>query len=165
MKPTDHERFHALLKDFDTAVLITRGGETDFRARPMAIARVEADCDLWFITAADSAKVHEIEQDTRVHVVCQKGWTSCVSITGRASLHRDRAEIRKVWKTPYQVWFPGGVDDPNIVLIHFAGEHGEYWDNTGMNRLLYSYKAIKALATGTTPEVEEGNQHGHVTLR
>jgi general stress protein 26 len=165
MKQPPAEKFHELLKDFDTAVLITHGEETHFRARPMAIARVDYNCDLWFITSEDSAKVHEIEADTRVQIVCQKGWTSCVSIAGRASLSRDRQKIRELWKTSYQVWFPRGVDDPNIVLLHVTGEHGEYWDNTGANRFTYVYRAIKAVVTGTTPEVTEGEQHGHVSLR
>jgi len=130
----------------------------------MAIAQTDDNCDVWFIARDDSMKVHEIERDTRAQVVCQKGWSSCISIAGHASLSRDRAEIRNLWKTSYQVWFPGGVDDPNIVLIHFAGEQGEYWDNTGTNRLTYTYRALKALATGTTPKVTEGEQHGRVPL-
>ena len=164
MKQTQTEKFHELLKDFDTAVLITHGQETHFRARPMVIARVGANCDLWFIASESSDKLHEIEADTRVQVVCQKGRTSCVSIAGRASLHRNRETIREVWNSAYQLWFPQGVDDPNIVLIQVAGEHGEYWDNTGINRLTYAYQSIKAVATGTTPEIIEGEQHGHVKL-
>ena len=164
MKRTQPEKFYGLLKNYDTAVLITHGQETHFRARPMVIARVEDNCDLWFITSEDSAKVHEIEVDTRVHVVCQKGRTSCVSISGHASLVRDRAKTQELWKSAFQVWFPQGADDPNIVLIHVAGEHGEYWDNTGVNRLTYAYRAIKAVATGTVPEITEGEQHGRVNL-
>jgi general stress protein 26 len=128
-------------------------------------SRVEENCDLWFVTPEDSTKVHEIEKDTRAHVVCQKGWTSCVSISGRASLSRDRAQIRRLWKEAYQVWFPDGEEDPNIVLIQFRGEQGEYWHNTGTNRFTYTYRALKALATGTKPEIIEGEQHGQAALR
>ena len=164
MKPTQAERFHDLLKNFDTAVLLTHGEGTHYRARPMAVACVDDNCDLWFITGEDSAKVHEIERDTRVQVICQDGRASCVSIAGRASLIQDRAKIRQLWKPSYRVWFPQGPEDPTIVLIHVAGEQGEYWDNTGANGLLYMYRAIKAMMTHTTPEVTEGKQHGHVTL-
>jgi hypothetical protein len=45
-----------------------------------------------------------------------------------------------------------------------AGEEGEYWDNTGVKRFTYLYRALKAVATGTTPEITEGRQHGHVHL-
>lgn len=162
MSQTQKEKFRELLADFDTAVLITHGGKTPFRARPMAIAGVDDNCDLWFISSRDSAKIHEIERDTRVMVSCQNGWTSCVCIAGRASLNFDTAKLQELWNPSYQVWFPKGVNDPDIVLIHVVGDQGEYWDNTGINRVNYVYQAIKAIVTGTTPDLREGDQHGQV---
>lgn len=164
MNQTQNEKFRKLLADFQTAVLITHGGEDAFRARPMAIARVDENCDLWFVTSRDSAKAHEIEMDTWVQVICQNGWSSCVCISGYASLNFERAKIRELWNASLQVWFPKGVDDPEIVLIQVVGELGEYWDNTGINRVTYAYQAIKALVTGTVLEVKEGDQHGRMKL-
>jgi general stress protein 26 len=164
MKPTELETFRDLLRDFDTAVLMTYDRQKRFRARPMAIAHVEDNCDLWFITNEDSAKVHEIEANTRVHVTCQNGRSSCLSISGHASLSRDRLKIREIWKPPFRIWFPEGEEDPNIVLIHVKGEQGEYWDSTWTEGLLYAYQAIKAVVTGTTPKIVEGEQHGKVRL-
>jgi len=164
MKQPETEKFFELLQGFKTAVLITHGRETHFRARPMAIARIEKNCDLWFITGRDSAKVHEIQEDTRVQVVCQDGRASCLSIAGLASLSHDRNMIQEAWQAEYKAWFPKGADDPNIVLIHVRGETGEYWDNTGVNRLAYAYQTVKAVVTGTVAEVQEGEQHGHVKL-
>lgn len=158
------EKFRELLRDFSTAVLITHTGKNDFRARPMAIAAVDEECGLWFITHLDSAKVHEIERNTHVHVVCQNSWASCISITGRATLNFDRSIIYKLWNPAYLAWFPKGVNDPDITLIHVVGEQGEYWDNSGLNRISYIYQTIKAIVTGTTPEVVEGDQHGQVKL-
>ena len=157
------ERFHTLLRDFDTAVLVTHGQHTHLRSRPMVLARVEENCDLWFVTSAESAKVHEIEVDTRVLAVCQNGRSSCLSISGHAFLVRDRAKTRELWKPAHRVWFPKGVDDPNIVLIQVIGEQGEYWDNTGIKGITYVYQAIKAVVTGTTPNVSDA-QHGVVHL-
>ena len=164
MKQTQTEKFRELLREFETAVLVTHGQETHFHARPMAILQVEDNCDLWFITREESAKVHEVENDQRVQVICQAGRSSCISIAGRASLSHDRAKIRELWRPTHRIWFPQGVEDINIALIHVAGEHGEYWDNTGVNRITYTYEALKAVATGTVAEVKEGKQHGHVTL-
>jgi general stress protein 26 len=164
MKQTESEKFHELLKGFDTAVLVTHAGDGRLRARPMVVAQIDDNCDLWFITDEHSAKVHEIANDTRVHVIGQKGRDSCASISGRAFLVHDRARVRELWKTAYRVWFPQGVDDPSIVLVRVAGEEAEYWDNTGIKRFSYLYRAVKAVLTQTKPEVEEGRQHGHVRL-
>ena len=157
------EKLHGLLKGFSTVMLVTMdGGEC--HARPMAVARVDENTDLWLFTSRDSAKVREIEADARVQVLGQNGWTSCVVLVGQAHVVEDRALIRDMWKPAFKVWFPGGAEDPDIVLLHIKGERAEYWDSTGLNRFSYLYQSIKAVATGTTPKIREGDQHGIVTL-
>lgn len=76
----------------------------------------------------------------------------------------DRATIAKLWKPSFRAWFPGGAEDPDIVLLKIAGMSAEYWDNTGTNRFRYIYQSLKALVSGTTPEVKEGEQHGNISL-
>lgn len=164
MIQTHNDKFRERLNDFDTAVLITHGAENSFYARPMAIAGVEDNCDLWFITNRDSAKVHQIQKDTLVNIVCQHGWSSCVCAHGRASLEQDPVKLEQLWNASYQAWFPLGMRDPDIVLIHVVLERGEYWDNTGINRFNYAYQAIKAMVTHTVPKIQEGKQHGVVSL-
>ena len=158
------EHFHKLLKQFHTAMLVTHAGEGRLRARPMAIAQVEDDCRVWFITGAESAKTHEIEADTHVHVICQNDRSAYLSLSGRAELVRDRAKIGELWQEPFRVWFPEGKDDPNIELIAVRPEEGEFWDNEGFNKIKYLFESAKAYVTGQTPEVAEGEQHGVVQL-
>lgn len=158
------EKLYGLLKDFNTAMLITMGGPDSCHARPMAIAKVDENTDLWLFTARDSEKVREIQADSRVQAHFQEGWTNCVVLTGRATVVADRAVIREIWKPSFKAWFPGGAEDPNIVLLHIIGENAEYWDSSGANSLRYVYQSFKALVTGTTPEIKEGEQHGKVNL-
>jgi general stress protein 26 len=157
------DKLHGLLKDFSTVVLVTMDGG-EFHARPMAVAKVDENTDLWLFTSRDSTKVREIEADARVQVLGQNGYTSCVVLAGQALVVGDRTLIREMWKPAFKVWFPDGAEDPNIVLLHIKGERAEYWDSTGMNRFSYLYQSIKAAATGTAPEIREGDQHGIVTL-
>ena len=149
------EKLRGQLQGFHTVVLITQGEDAG-HARPMAVARVDENCDLWFVTAEHSAKVKEIQADTHAQVIAQNGWTSCVIMAGRASLVQDRAMMHELWKPAFKVWFPDGADDANLVLIHFTGERAEYWDNSGANRFIYLYQALKAVIQGTTPEIQEG---------
>ncbi len=160
----ERTHFHALLTHFHTAMLVTHAGADRLRARPMAVAKIEDDSRMWFFTDADSAKAHEIETDTRVHIVCQNDRSAYLSLSGRARLVRDRAKVEELWKEPFKVWFPGGKDDPHIALIAVTPEEGEYWDNEGRNKFKYLFEAVKAYATGTLPEVNEGQQHGRVDL-
>ncbi len=145
-------------------MLVTHAGDEHLRARPMAIAQVEEDCRIWFITGAETGKVHEIESDTRVHIVCQNDRSAYLSLSGRADLVRDRAKVAELWQEPFRVWFPKGKDDPNIELIAVRPDEGEFWDNEGFNKIQYLFETAKAYATGKTPEIEEGEQHGRVKL-
>jgi len=156
-------KLHDLLHGFSTAMLITHAGG-GLRARPMAIASLTESCELWFITGSDSAKAHEVEQDTRVHVVCQEDHSAYVALEGRAELSSDRKRIADVWRPAFRVWFPEGMGDPDIVLIHVIPERAEFWDNTGINKLAYVWELARALATGKPPQVKEGQQHAVVTL-
>jgi general stress protein 26 len=158
------EHFHKLLSEFHTAMLVTHAANGRLRARPMAIARVEDDCRLWFFTTAESAKSHEIQADTHVHIVCQKDRSAYLSLSGRAALVRDPGVVGEIWKESFRVWFPDGIDDPNIELIVVNPEEGEFWDSEGFNKIKYLFASAKAYVTGTTPKVEEGEQHGRVSL-
>lgn len=157
------EKIWTLLGEFDTAVLVTVDEETTIRARPMAIAGIENGRKIWFITAADTAKLHEISEHTRVGVVCQKGHSLFLSLSGDAMLICDREKVAELWKESFRIWFPDGKDDPKIVLIAVQPSRAEYWDNSGLQGVQYLWDAATAYVTGTTPKSREGEQHGVVT--
>ncbi len=162
----EREHFFKLLHQFHTAMLVTHVGEDRLRARPMAVAKAEDGDEgrVWFLTHAESAKAHEIDVDTRVHLVCQNDRSAYLSLSGHAELVHNRAKVEELWQEPFKVWFPGGKDDPHLVLIAVRPEEGEYWDNEGTNKMKYIFGAVKAYVTHSTPEIAEGEQHGRVPL-
>lgn len=87
--------FHDILVDFDTAMLVSRAADRSLHARPMAIADVTASGDLWFVTSSSSGKVDEIPDDATVAVTMQSS-SKFLSLSGKASLHRDRELIAKL---------------------------------------------------------------------
>ena len=158
-------KIHEMLEDFHTAMLITHAHDQAPSARPMAIARVEPDCGLWFFTGRDSAKVHDIQSDQHVLIACQDERTRYISLSGTAELVSDRAKVRDLWKESYKTWFPKGVDDPDLLLIFVRPEAAEYWDNQGVKGIGYVFEAAKAYFSGQTPHIKEGEQHGKADLR
>jgi general stress protein 26 len=148
-----------LLESFDTAMLITRHGET-VHARPMAVAGVEGASTLWFVTGASSPKSDEIRNDERVSATFQ-GSLKFVALSGLASLVRDRKKIEELWQTSWKAWFPNGKDDPNITLIRVTVTDAEFWDTAGSKGIRYAFEVAKAVVTGDTPEVSQG-QHGRL---
>ncbi len=159
------EKIYSLISKFDTAMLVTHRPDGIDHARPMAIAKVDPNCDVWFFSGGVSEKASEIEGDSKVLLAFQKDHSVYVSLTGRAQLIADSTQLAELWKPAYKVWFPQGLDDPNLSLIRVNAHSAEYWDSTGFTGVQYLFEAAKAFATGTTPKVNEPEQHGKVNLK
>jgi general stress protein 26 len=157
------DHFLALLRKFNSAMLVTATSEGELHARPMAVAAVEDDACVWFITASNSPKVQEIEEDSHVSVTAQDGESCFLALSGRARLVRDSKKIEELWREPFRVWFPNGPSDPTIELIAVAPERGEYWDTTGTRRVSYLWAAAKAYLSQTTPDTN-GDEHAKIAL-
>lgn len=164
MATSTDAKLQELLDEFDVAMLATRTADGQLRARPMALAEVEPDGTLWFLTDRHSGKIEELEQDPHV-VVTMQSRAKFVSLSGTAAPVEDRARVARLWELEWQAWFPGGKDDPNLVLLRVDGHEGEYWDNSGTSGLKYLVEAGKALLTGTRPNVDgDPTVHGKVEL-
>jgi general stress protein 26 len=164
MPTTSEEKLRDLLQDFGVAMLVTRTLDGQLRSRPMALADVQPDGTLWLLTDRHSGKLDEISGDPHVNVTAQSN-AKFVSISGSASPVEDRSKVSQLWKESWKVWFPGGKDDPSLVLIRIQGDAGEYWDNSGTSGIKYLIEAGKAYLTGTRPHVENDPKiHGKVAL-
>jgi general stress protein 26 len=162
---TPTQKIHELIKKFDTAMLVTHGRDLVQHARPMAVAKVDENCDVWFFTGRDSEKAQEIEQDQDVLLVFQNSHNCYISLVGQANLVADREQMSALWKESYKVWFPGGASDPNLMLIRVTVMEAEYWDSSGFKGVRYLFEAATAYVKGTTPKDLDPELHGHVSLR
>lgn len=156
----EERKFHNVLANFDSAMLVSRTVEGELRSRPMVIAKIEDDCQLWFITNLYSGKVDEFLEDPHVNVALQTD-SQYVSLSGHARIERNRAKLEELWNESWKTWFPVGKDDPELALLCVEPDHGQYWDNSGTSGLKYLYEAGKAYFTGRTPEIDE-DIHGSV---
>lgn len=159
-----HSKLCDLIKDFHTVMLVTRTEGGELRSRPMALAEVESDGTVWLLTDRHSNKLDEISRDAHVNVTAQSS-SKFVSISGAANQVEDREKIAELWNEAWKVWFPGGPNDPNLVLISINSTTGEYWDNSGLSGIQYLLKAGKAYLTGSRPEVgDDPKIHAKVKL-
>ncbi|MEM8866530.1 MAG: pyridoxamine 5'-phosphate oxidase family protein [Planctomycetota bacterium] len=154
MSDTPRERFQDLITGFSNAMLVTSKADGSLRARPMQIAEVESDADLWFVTELDSAKTDEINDHPEVAVTFQDG-KKYLSLTGEARIVADQEKINELWQESWKVWFPEGKESSNITLLHVQAKVGEYWDNSGMKGLTYLFEAGKAYLEGKQPDLGE----------
>ena len=162
MQTSNQETVYELLKDFSSAMLVTHSDVSDFHARPMETAFVDPDCSVGFFTDRSSPKMDEIQHDKKVLLTFQRDHREYLALSGTAEIVKDRALMKTHWKDSFKVWFPGGVDDPALVLVRVRPSTAEYWDSSGTKGLRYLFESAKAMLTGTRPEIEEGSQHGKV---
>jgi general stress protein 26 len=157
-------KVYEIVKKFSTTMMVTLGPENRPEARPMHIAKAEENGSIWFFTGSGGRVANEVAEDPYVLLVFQDERSSYLTLRGNARVVNDRATMKELWSEPYKVWFPGGLDDPELTLIAVEPLGAEYWDNGGLNRIEYLYEAAKAYVTGTTPKVNDPEEHAKVTL-
>jgi len=155
-------KFSDLASSFKVVMLVTQGADGFLRARPMTIAESEENGTMWFLTSKEgwSRDVHE---DIPAAITMQGG-SKYVSISGIATVVDDRDRITRLWSLAMKPWFPGGPSSPDICLVQFVADQGEYWDASGRNGLRYLYDAIKAVAKGERVEERDEREHGSVSV-
>ncbi len=131
-------RIAAIIKDIKFALLTTTNSEGHLHARPMTTQETEFDGDIWFIGAKDSGSVADIKGNPRVNVsYADTGKSTYVSVSGKAELVEDRAKLEQLWSDFYKAYFEGGIDDPNVQLIHVDATGAEFWEGDGKVKGLF----------------------------
>ena len=99
------------------------------RARPLE-ARADRDAGLiWFVTDVRGAKDDEIIADQDIGLIfIDADSRAYLSITGRASVTRDAAKAKEIWKKTDDIWLQGGPDDPNVRVLRVEPVTAELWD-------------------------------------
>lgn len=157
------DKVRSLLKNFRTVMMITTGEDGHPHARPMGFQTDEATFDgtLWFFSARNSAKMHEIGPAKPASLTLQSDSAHAwMFIEGSAVEVNDRPKMEALYTPLIRTWFPQGLDDPNLTLIRFEAEHIAYWDSPGgMLQVLAAF--AKAVVTGTPGK---GGESGEVRL-
>ncbi|MGN6543603.1 MAG: pyridoxamine 5'-phosphate oxidase family protein [Aureliella sp.] len=161
-KRKEREKLFDLMKDFDTTVLITRTTGGELRGRPMAIAEIGKEDGIWFSTAVDNPMIDDIGHDPQVCLSMQSK-SHFVSLSGRATVHDDRAKVHQLWKPTWKIWFPDGKDDPKIRLLQIIPAAGDYWDLAGKNRWRVLWEMGEAYCMHRQP-IFSDQAHAHVEL-
>jgi len=133
-------------------VQLTTGDERgQLHSCPLVIQLTDFNGALWFFVARSSDVASDVERDPRVSVSCMDisdGFYLSASGTGR--LVQDKVIARELWSFISKVWFPGGVDDPELMLLKVSVDHAEAWDSDS-NRLVRFFSMPRAALLASTP--------------
>lgn len=141
-----------IAESVDITMLTTHAPDGSLRSRPLSLQAATDDGDLWFVAKQEADIVSEIEADPRVNAAFA-GKGSWLSVTGSATISRDRTDLERIWTPSAEAWFPEGIETPGIVAISVTGASAEYWDSPGAISTLL--QVAVARVRGKEPEPGE----------
>lgn len=128
-----------------------------FATRPMSAEHIDDNGNFWFLSASDSHKNKEIEQDPKVQMLFQgSAHSDFMSLYGKAKISKDRGKIHELWNPMMKTWFTEGEDDPRITVIKFTPTKGYYWDTKNGMMAAMMKRAYGALVGETYDDSIEG---------
>jgi general stress protein 26 len=159
----EFEKLAEMIKDINFTMMTTIDGSGKLHSRPMATMTFDKSSDfqgtLWFFTKMDSFKVHNIEEDKEVNLAyANPDSQRYVSVSGRASIEKDKTKMKELWSPTLLAWFPEGLNDPEIALIKVEVESAEIWD-TPPTKVVQIMGVAKSIMTGKPYEQKAQSQH------
>jgi len=150
------------IKGIRIAMMTTAESDGTLRSRPMATQEVEFDGDLWFFTQASAPKVNDVQGHQQVNIgYAAPDDNRYVSVSGTAELLRDRNKLKELWKPFLKVWFPKGLEDPDLALLKVTITSAEYWD-APTNKMVLLANMAKSLVTG---QQDLGGENKKIEMR
>jgi general stress protein 26 len=129
MTPAQRELWE-LLKEIRPAMMTTVDEDGSLRSRPMWTQGDTFDGSLWFFTADDAPKAHELARNPQIGIsYAAPDKDLFVSVSGRAEVVHDRAKIDELWNAFAEAWFPDGTADPHLALLKVEVDHAQYWQD------------------------------------
>jgi len=128
----DTRKLGELIEEIEVAMLTTVGPDGTLVSRPLNTLKVDSAGTLLFFTDAGSGKVHDLKAKSKVNVAyADPSKHTYVSVTGHATVVRDRAMIDELWKPSHKAFFPKGKDDPDLAILRVDTHSAEYWEASG----------------------------------
>ena len=145
-------------------MFVTQGRDAAvLHARPMAVAKMDEDGSLWFVTGQDTPKIDELVAHPNA-LVCLQNARQFVTINGHVSIVKDRSKVDEMWSESFRIWFDG-KDDPNLVLLRLIPSAGEYWDQSGVRGVQYAFRAAKAYLSNERVDARADEPGTHAAVK
>ena len=156
------QKFYDMVDDIEIAMMTTRRADGHLVSRAMATQRRAAGADLWFVTRDGMGKLEELEQDPHVNLSYYKDRTrEWISVSGLATVSRDRQKVRELYAEDWRAWFPdegdsrhGTPDDPRMVLVGVT-VHAAVFLEVNKPQPVVLYEVVKGWLTKSMPDIGE----------
>ena len=155
------EKIQDMVDENRFAMLCTNPSEFPISTCPMSVQEVDADGTIWFFSAADSDHNADLKKDSRAQLIFAKPSDSeYLSLAGKMKIWDDHEKVGELWNKFAEAWFPEGKNDPNLSLLRFRPEEGQFWD-TKNGKII---TLLKYAASAVTDEEADIGVKGSLTV-
>lgn len=107
-----------------------RGNDAPLLSRPMTVAKIEDDAEMWIFTTAGSDPASEVGDEAQVNLSFS-GKGAWLSVHGSAVVITSEPKARELWNPAVAAFFPDGPETKDLALIRVRPEGAEYWTSPG----------------------------------
>ena len=115
----------------------------------------DADSAFWFYASHDNRLA---PGGPAMAQFVAKGHDLFACIAGTLTVETDEAVIDRYWSKQVEAWYPGGRNDPNLLMLRFDLDDAEIWTAD------IGAKGLFKLLTGNTIKPEEAGKHEEIAL-
>lgn len=105
-------------------VMLQLDGEPDSAAPMTAQLDRDADHEIWFFTSRDNRFA---AKGGAIATFASKGHDVFARFSGVLSEETSRERLDKQWSNFVEAWFPGGKDDPNLLMLRMDLGDASIW--------------------------------------
>lgn len=95
---------------------------------PGLAALFKMDFIVYFTTNTSSPKIEHIKKNPKVSVYyCNPGEFRGLMLSGEMAVVTDRSEKEQVWQKGWEMYYPGGVHDPDHTVLRLRPMAAKYY--------------------------------------
>jgi general stress protein 26 len=99
------------IDEIEIAMMTTRREDGHLQSRAMATQKRAEGADLWFVTSDGTQKLRDLAADPHTNLSYYKDRTrEWISVSGIATVTRDRQKIHELYAPDWRAWFPDEGD-------------------------------------------------------
>lgn len=107
-------------------VFLQRAGDPQSAVPMTAQLDKDANSAIWFFTSKDSTMA---SGGPATATFAAKGNQLFARIDGTLTTETSRERLEKQWSSVIEAWFPGGKDDPNLLMLRMDLDKAEIWNS------------------------------------
>lgn len=117
------------LIDASTIAMIGSNGP-DGHPWVKAVLKMETEglTTFWFSTNTSSSRVGQFREDPRasVYFVDMSDYRGLL-LLGQMEIRTDRASRERLWRDGFEIYFPGGIDEPDYTVLRLTATTANYY--------------------------------------